>query len=118
VTPAARTLAAGALVVLVASASRAAPSGDALLQRSEQAERTHSYRGVRVIRTFFRDQVVEAQARVLHEKPATTRTEYVSPPSVAGTVILQIGADRWRRIGRDAPWQRMAAVDIARIPLH
>ena len=107
----ARTLAAGALVVLVASALRAAPSGDALLQRSEQAERAHSYRGVRVIRTFFRDQVVEAQARVLHEKPATTRTEYVSPPSVAGTVILQIGADRWRRIGRDAPWQRMAAVD-------
>ena len=112
-TRAARTLAAGTLVLLAASASRAAPSGDALLQRSEHAECAYSYRGVRVIRTFFRDQVVEAEAQVLHEKPATTRTEYLSPPSMAGTVILRIGADRWRRSGRNAPWQRLPAADEA-----
>lgn len=93
---------------MTAAGVLAAPSGEQLLARSEQAEHSHSYRGVRIIRMSFRDRTMEAVVRVLHRKPDTTRTEYLSPPSMTGTAILQIGAQRWRRSPHDGQWEQTA----------
>lgn len=98
-----------ALAGMVAQAAptgvQTAPTGADLLRRAQEAERLHSYRGSRVTRTFLPGRAMTATARVLHRRPATTRTEYLSPPSLAGTVILQIGADRWRRSAPDERWR-------------
>lgn len=105
----AKALLAGATLLLAAVAAHASPTGQELLRRSQEAERAHNYRGVRIIRAFFPRQTVTAVTNVIHRRPATTRVEYVSPPSVAGTVVLQIGLDRWRRSPRDQRWQRATA---------
>ncbi len=100
--------------VVAAAMAQAAPTGGDLMRLSEQAERSHSYRGERITRMFFRNQVVDAVAQVYHQKPDTTRTEYIAPPAMAGTVILQIGAERWRRDPRDGHWWRMTPAPEAR----
>jgi outer membrane lipoprotein-sorting protein len=105
----ARALAAGAALVCTTLAAHASPTGQELLRRSQEAERAHDYRGVRIIRAFFPGQTVTAVTNVIHRRPATTRVEYVSPPSVAGTVVLQIGPERWRHSPRDQRWRRAAA---------
>lgn len=107
----AQALVAVAALALSAITAQAAPTGDELLARSEQGERSHDYRGVRAIRMFFPGQVVDAVTRVIHRKPATTRTEYISPPAMAGTIILQIGAQRWRHSPRNAGWQPVPAIE-------
>jgi len=97
----------GAALGLAAVIAQAAPDAEQLLRASEQAERNHSYRGMRLTRMRFQEQTVNALANVLHRKPATTRTEYVLPPTMHGTVILQIGRERWRASSRDRRWQRV-----------
>jgi sigma-E factor negative regulatory protein RseB len=90
-------------------AQQTAPVGLELLRRARQAEVVHSYRGVRVTRTFLPGSAMTATAHVLHRRPATTRTEYLSPPALAGTVVLQIGSDRWHRSSSDQRWRHAPA---------
>jgi outer membrane lipoprotein-sorting protein len=104
----ARALLAGAAVALAGIVAHGAPTGEELLRHSKQAERSHNYRGLRVTRMSFPRRTVTAQAWVVHRRPATTRIEYRSPPSLAGTVVLQMGAERWRWSPREQRWRRAA----------
>ena len=112
---AARALLAAAVMLLAGIIAYAAPAGEELLRRSEQAERAHDYRGLRVIRMVLPQCTVTAEAAVIHRRPATTRIEYLSPPSVAGTVVLQVGPDRWRRSPRNNHWHRAAPAPEAHL---
>jgi len=109
VSRAARTVLIAATLVVAAVVAQAASTGPELLRRSQQAERAHSYRGARVSRMFFPRYNVTVVAGVIHQRPATTRVEYLSPSSIEGTVVLQVGAQRWRRASGDRLWQRAAA---------
>jgi negative regulator of sigma E activity len=109
VSRAARSGLIAATLIVTAVIAQAASTGPELLRRSQQAERAHSYRGTRVSRMFFPRYSITAVAAVVHQRPATTRVEYRSPSSIEGTVVLQIGAQRWRRASGDRFWQRAAA---------
>jgi negative regulator of sigma E activity len=109
VSRAARAVLVAATLVVAGIVAQAAPTGPDLLRRSQQAERAHSYRGARASRMFFPRYNITAVAGVIHQRPATTRVQYLSPPSIEGTVVLQVGAQRWRRASGDRMWQRAAA---------
>lgn len=103
-----RALLAGAALLLAGGMAWAAATGEQLLRGSQQAERVHDYRGSRTTRMFFPRTTLTAVTHVIHRHPATTRIEYSSPASLAGTVVLQVGSDRWRRSPHDRGWQRVS----------
>lgn len=103
-----RALLASAAVALAGVIAQGAPTGEELLRHSEQAERSHNYRGLRVTRMSLPRRTVTAEARVVHRRPATTRVEYLSPRSLAGTVLLQMGPERWHWSPRGRRWRRVS----------
>lgn len=106
-------LAAAAAITVAALAAQAASVGEDLLRRSQWAERAYSYRGIQVIQARLHRRPITASLRVIHRKPATTRIEYLSPPSVAGTIILRRGESRWRRRPGDSAWHPVATTPHA-----
>ena len=66
------------------------------LARSVSAPREVSYKGAKIAQVFHSGRSTQVRAKVYHRKPDKTRTEYIAPPSVAGTIILDIGQDRWQ----------------------
>ncbi|UCH35716.1 MAG: hypothetical protein JSV65_05025 [Armatimonadota bacterium] len=103
-----RPLLAAAAVFAVGVAAQAAPTGEQLLRHSKEAERNHSYRGARISRMYFPKYTVTATSHVIHRRPDTTRIEYLAPAPLSGTIMLQIGQDRWRRHPREGGWRRAA----------
>ena len=77
-----------------------------VLSRSASAPRLHSYKGIRLVRVIQHGRPVEVKAKVYHRRPDKTRTEYVAPPCVAGTIILNVGRQRWQYSSKTQRWVR------------
>lgn len=66
------------------------------LARSIAAAEVTSYKGVKIAQMVVNGKPTKVRARVYHCRPNRTRTEYIFPPSVTGTVVLRIGTNQWR----------------------
>lgn len=103
---AARPFVALAPVLLLSSGLFAASATD-LLRRAEEADRNVSYRGMKTATVRFSGGVATAVLKVVHLKPDMTRTEYFSPGSLAGMIVIQHGNQGWKYCPSEEVWEQL-----------
>jgi len=94
-------VAAAALVLVAAGADRAAPAPDVtvsaatMLTLALQAPRLIDYEGTKVVTVPRQGRTETITAVESHKRPDMVRLEYVSPPDVAGRLIVDDGHASW-----------------------
>ena len=102
------------LVLLAMIFARGVMAADAalILQKASSADKQVSYRGFKTATVCYSGGVTTARIKVIHMKPDKTRTEYFSPPPLAGIILLLNGSnaleydpseDVWARVPRMSP---------------
>jgi len=97
-----------ALTALLGSALAATcPAEDALdlVRRSQSADRTVSYRGLKYADIWIAGRVIRAHFKIVHSKPDRTRTEYFAPSELAGIITIDRGTESWRFLPNQRKWQ-------------
>jgi negative regulator of sigma E activity len=78
--------------------------GAALLRRSYEAESKYSYLGVLEVELLQRPHPIHSRLNVIHAAPDNTRMDAVSPPEVAGYVVIDKGEDRYMYSPNSERW--------------
>ncbi len=78
-----------------------------VLRRAEAADRHVSYRGMKIASVYFGNTLAKATVKVVHLRPDKTRTEYFSPPPLAGIILIQDGADFWKYHPTEKVWHEL-----------
>lgn len=84
------------IILLFAPGMLFASEAENILRKAQTAEKNVSYKGIKVAKVHFGKKVTASKLKVIHQKPDKTRTEYFSPETVAGTVVIRDGCDYWR----------------------
>ena len=95
-------------------------AGAQLLRRSAAADALCDYRGTKRVAFRGGEQPREMTLRVIHVRPDRTRTEFLGPGRMQGSVRIEIGKEAWRLDPRNGEWRRSAprgpaAVDLDRL---
>lgn len=101
---------------LLSTVSSFAAGVSEVLERVENAEKSLSYRGMKVATLTG---LATATFKVIHLKPDKTRTEYFAPAPLAGVIVIRNGTDCWRYYPRDREWEQvpcclLPSVDVVR----
>jgi len=93
-----------ALLVAIPCIANALTGAD-IARRAYESDKKVSYRGVKS--TFVRvgETSTRAILKVVHLMPDKTRKEYFSPPSLAGTIVVQSGPEVWKTDKADPFWE-------------
>ncbi len=104
-----RLLALTAGLAQLAAFSSVAPvfALDALgvVTKSQAAEGSVSYRGIKYADISVGKKTVRAEFKVTHQKPDRTRADYYSPADLSGIVTVDRGGDSWRYLPSTGEWQ-------------
>ncbi len=82
-----------------------AASAAEVLKRAEVADKYVSYRGFKTATVHLGACCATATIKVVHLKPDKTRTQYFSPPLLAGVILIQDGPDMWKYHPREDEWE-------------
>ncbi len=76
-----------------------------ILIKAENAESKVSYRGIKTADVSVYGRSVQSKVKVIHKKPFYTRREYLSPCTLAGTILLQKKNELWRYCPSKGFWE-------------
>lgn len=102
------TLAAGlaALLSLALATPILASDPLSLIRKSEAAEDSASYRGLKYADVVVGNKTIRAQFKIVHLKPNRTRTQYFAPSELNGIVTIERGLESWHFLPAQQKWQR------------
>jgi len=102
----------GVLVCVLAGVFIVAPNSStnpsSLLSRISKAQQFVSYEGKKISKTHCGMNCVTAVLKVEHLKPAYTRTVFLQPDRLVGTIILRRNNISWRFSPSDNGWIKIA----------
>ena len=87
-----------------------------VLHRAERAERLISYRGIKqaVVRCGSRNpSYTETKMSIVHLKPDKTRTAYLTPSKLSGTIVIRNGETSWRYRPQSKLWEHMGGCIVS-----
>lgn len=98
--------------VLASSAAYGITASD-IVRKAQSASAHVSYRGTKEACIVTDGRPVCSVMHVTHMKPDKTRTQYSSPKLVAGVVVVQSGANTWKRAPRAKEWEQLHYAALA-----
>lgn len=82
-----------------------------VVKQAQTANKRVSYRGMKEASLFFAGKFTTATLKVVHKKPDKTRTDFITPDSIAGVIIIQNGSSLWRYSPDSELWEKKQLAD-------